>query len=163
MLRQQGDGAGGSGGAQVEDENPYASLEKKSKKGRKQDKFKAAADSSDKKINHSFDILEAFSKLSVEAPLTVSKVYGLLAQSCTPFLPHLSLSSRINYLWCPAASARHGTAVQQARMHRKCDQQDRSLQYQGLCIIYSNPRLTDSSAQYATARARSESSVHRPL
>lgn len=69
---------------QVEDENPYAAVEKKSKKGRKQEKFKAAAESSDKKINHSFDILEAFAKLSVEAPLFTSKVNPLFR----PFLLH---------------------------------------------------------------------------
>lgn len=57
----------------MEDDNPFAGLQKKSKKGRKADKFKAA-EPTDKKINHSFDILEAFSQLKVEAPLAASKV-----------------------------------------------------------------------------------------
>lgn len=58
---------------QVEDDNPYASLEKKSKKGRKAEKS-AAKVPAEKPLNHTFDILSAFGKLKIEAPLTASKV-----------------------------------------------------------------------------------------
>jgi len=57
----------------VEDDNPYASLEKKSKKGRKAEK-RAAQPPVEKPLNHSFDILTAFGKLKIEAPLSTAKV-----------------------------------------------------------------------------------------
>lgn len=58
---------------QVEDDNPYATLEKKSKKGRKAEKS-AAKPPSEKPLNHSLDLLGAFAKLKIEAPYSVSKV-----------------------------------------------------------------------------------------
>jgi hypothetical protein len=60
---------------QVEDDNPYANLEKKSKKGRRAEK-NAAKPPAEKPLNHSLDIMGAFAKLSIEAPTTVSKVGG---------------------------------------------------------------------------------------
>jgi hypothetical protein len=58
---------------QIEDDNPYANLEKKSKKGRKAEK-NAAKPPAEKPLNHSLDIMGAFAKLSIEAPTSVSKV-----------------------------------------------------------------------------------------
>ena len=57
----------------MEDDNPYANLEKKSKKGRRAEKS-AAKPPAEKPLNHSLDIMGAFAKLSIEAPTTVSKV-----------------------------------------------------------------------------------------
>lgn len=58
---------------QIEDDNPYANLEKKSKKGRKAEK-NTAKPPAEKPLNHSLDIMGAFAKLSIEAPTSVSKV-----------------------------------------------------------------------------------------
>ncbi len=69
----------------MEDDNPYAALEKKSKKGRKAEK-RAAALPVDKPLQHGFEILSAFGKLKVEAPLTLSKVRcPCLAATCPRF------------------------------------------------------------------------------
>jgi hypothetical protein len=96
----------------VEDDNPFAGLQKKSKKGRKADKHKAA-EPTDKKINHSFDIMEAFSQLKVEAPVTSTKV-GL--SHLPPPLPAIALGQVVAKTTGTARSA--GALVVTVYHHR---------------------------------------------
>ena len=88
---------------QIEDDNPYANLEKKSKKGRKAEK-NAAKPPAEKPLNHSLDIMGAFAKLSIEAPTSVSKVGGAHG-GCTGSSMRLQCTLQAVHRWTFFCSA----------------------------------------------------------